>query len=253
MQRIYDVHWHDIPFCSFSKLSYFKLPDKIFYKNFYGAFFLKYSDYEDLSIEWREKKESQGRHIVNALQEIPRYSNVLSVGCGMGYLEYKMLPLFRKHKLNLWCYETSDVQFQFLKKYIDPQFLLSGSIQKSIPKNVKFDFIYLLTIDYALTNRQFVELLTILKDFLRSEKSILMVSSLTIEQYKHDNFITSIKNAYNKLVEILTHITKDSEIQFWGWNRTIDELLKLCLQSGLQLKEYGSFENINNLYIKLGL
>lgn len=60
-----------------------------------------------------------------------------------------------------------------------------------------------------------------------------MVSSMTIEEYNHDNFMTSIKNVYKKLLEILTYITKDSEIQFWGWNRTIDEHLKLCLQSGL--------------------
>lgn len=62
----------------------------------------------------------------------------------------------------------------------------------------------------------------------------------------------SIKT-YEKLSEVFKHVNKDSEIQFWGWSRTVDEILKLCLQSGLQLKEYGSFENIKNLYIKLGL
>lgn len=132
MKRIYDKHWHNIPFSSFSKLSYFKLPDVQFYERFYDFFFSKYSSYENLSLAWKKKKELQGGNIINALQKIPRYSNVLSVGCGIGYLEYKMLPLFCEHKLNLWCYETSDVQFQFLKKCIDSQFLLSGYIQKAL-------------------------------------------------------------------------------------------------------------------------
>ncbi len=248
MKRLYDTQWHNIPFSSFSKLSYFNLPDRSFYEKFYDVFFSKYADYEVLSSELRMKKELQGAHIVETIKQLPAHSNILSFGCGMGYLEYKMLPLIHARSLNLYCYETSEVQFSFLRKYLGSSYCLSGVIQKSIPKDVKFDLCYLLAVDYALTNHQLIDLLRILKKFL-NQNGMLMVSSITVEEYKINNDFY-FKKLYKIWKEKINYIFRDPDMQFWGWYRTIDELLRICLESGLRVKEYGSFEDIKNMYIK---
>lgn len=253
MYKFYDTIWQEIPFSSFSKLSYFKLADSEFYEKFYNAFFKKYTSYEELSESWRKKKELQGAHIIEFIRKEALHSNILSIGCGMGYLEYKIIQSDLGSKINLYCQETSETSFKFLKKYISQSNCFCGFIPQCIPDDLKFNLIYLLTVDYALSNRQLTDMLSSLKGYLANDESSILISSLTIEEYKNISPYCYIKNQYNKLKDLFYHMKNESEKQFWGWFRTIDELIKICIKSGLLIKEYGSFANdIHNLYIRLG-
>ena len=58
-----------------------------FYNAFYKQLFSRYSDYSEQDNQWREGKNTVAHWIA---EQLPTGSRVLSVGCGLGYIEQKL-------------------------------------------------------------------------------------------------------------------------------------------------------------------
>jgi cyclopropane fatty-acyl-phospholipid synthase-like methyltransferase len=91
MESFYQTEWHGIKFNDVTIVSSEKLAESDFYNSFYAAFFKKYFNYEELDPSWRQTKDEIADWISNQVK--PGFK-VLSVGCGLGYMETKMYKLF---------------------------------------------------------------------------------------------------------------------------------------------------------------
>lgn len=91
MKRFYRTEWQGIQFSDFATLSETELASAGFYNAFYRELFRCYGGYDELDASWRRKKKELADWIAAELQSGMR---VLSVGCGLGYMEY---CLHREH------------------------------------------------------------------------------------------------------------------------------------------------------------
>ena len=91
MERFYQKEWHGIQFSDITTVSSAKLADSDFYNAFYETLFIKYSNYEELDFSWRQNKKEIAEWISN--QVTPGFK-VLSVGCGLGFMEAEMQKQF---------------------------------------------------------------------------------------------------------------------------------------------------------------
>jgi hypothetical protein len=83
MKRMYQTEWQGIQFTDFAKLST-ALAGTEFYNAFYREIFRHYSGYEELDMSWRRNKQELSDWIA---MRCPAGSRILSVGCGLGYME----------------------------------------------------------------------------------------------------------------------------------------------------------------------
>jgi ubiquinone/menaquinone biosynthesis C-methylase UbiE len=90
MKPLYQTEWQNIPFSSFTKLSSKTLPGPKFYNAFYRAVIEKYQNYEALDADWRRNKSDLADWLAEQFHEGAR---VLSVGCGLGYMESRLWQL----------------------------------------------------------------------------------------------------------------------------------------------------------------
>ena len=78
-----------------------------FYTNFYQEFFERYHDYEQLLSSWRREKRLCAEFV---LDRIKVDSKILSVGCGLAYMEHCMLA--QVPQLDLFIHEVQPIMFK---------------------------------------------------------------------------------------------------------------------------------------------
>ena len=69
MKEVFANEWLGINFKEFSKASNTKLPDNLFYKNFYSCLERKYSSIENLPYEWLEDKRESSKELSKLIKE----------------------------------------------------------------------------------------------------------------------------------------------------------------------------------------
>ncbi len=97
MRKFWQTEWFGIKFNSFIKLSPAVQANEEFYTKFYQEFFVKYKSYEELPEKWRHGKKQLAKFIY---ENIKNKKNILSIGCGIGYIENEILKFVILPKIN---------------------------------------------------------------------------------------------------------------------------------------------------------
>lgn len=234
MRAFYQTEWHGIPFCNFCKTSANTPASPSFYSAFYRAFFDKYDGYDKLDINWRRNKDAVADWLAST---IPDNARVLSVGCGLGYVENRLWSKRGDH-IELHAQDPSPEALQWLKEVM-PASRIHESLQN---QKESFDFIYLSAVDYAMRDSELVRLLTELSGYLRQGGNLLMISASFLEESLQRAAVRSTKDAIKWLLERFCLYDRG---QFWGWMRTRNEYQNVMSESGLVFLKDGFIETPN--------
>src|SRR5205814_893742 len=107
---------------------------------FYQELFRRFSGYEDLDYGWRRDKAEIAAWLA---QRLERGSRILSVGAGLGYVEY-CLQMHEGRHLELHVEDVAPEALQWLRKELPPggvQFVNAASARH--PADTAYDLIYL--------------------------------------------------------------------------------------------------------------
>ena len=234
MQRFYQTEWQGIPFASFAKTSCADLPDPAFYAAFYEAFFQKYQSFSDISASWRRQKDEWATKVLSCLP-VSSAPHVLSVGCGLGYVESVMLE--KRADIYLHCTEIMETPLRWLRPLLPGGRCHVGYAPDCLPPGVAFDVIYCGGIDYAMPDEVWLHLLQALRTRLTAEGKILILSASLLPDLSMS--ITGCASRCRQALQVLRHFLGLEAVQFWGWMRTVDENTALCRKAGLSGIEYG--------------
>lgn len=228
MRRSYQWHWHYIPFFAFSKLSFFKIADKSFYNSFYEEFQKRYASPDQLSEMYKLFKEESLDNILQHIN-VDSKKNVLSISCGNGYVEHRLLQ--ERPNISLYCTELSKEIPSFLDENFLKNNLRIGFVPECLKKEDKFDIIYIIEVDYSMSNSQWVNLLKSLDDYL-SKDGIIIIHS-TYEHY-YFSIRKHIELFFLTIQTMVNHFLLKKPVQLWGWKRSIQEHIALCKTAGLR-------------------
>jgi SAM-dependent methyltransferase len=227
VQKFYQTEWFGIQFSDFTKMNSSIQADEEFYNMFYLEFFKKFNSYEELPVDWKKNKKELADFI---FEQIKNKSNVLSIGCGNGFIENEISKM--KWEGDLTAIEPSLNTSSWLKDNKNIT-LLNGYFPDILRDYKNFDFAYMSYIDYILNDKAYSKLL---KD---------------IKNYPIDNFLLvgasvynpSIKNTIKTIIKNILAKFGLFNQQLWGYQRTINEHLNIFNQVNFKKIEYGQLNN----------
>lgn len=230
MLRFYQSDWQAIPFSSFAKLSFFSLAGADFYSAFYQCFFEKYATYEELPEEWRRTKILWAERIFAELLGNEQ-GEVLSVGCGLGFMEHYLMR--KCPEIHLHCTEITSIPLRWLEPVLTKERLHFGYVPECLPQGLLFDLIYCGTIDYTIADAAWVKMLRALRNRLKpGGKLLVLTASLQQEAHVPRTLCTRFHHYRNQCRLFWRHSTKQEPVQFWGWMRTQAEYIASLEMAG---------------------
>ncbi|MBQ9536720.1 MAG: hypothetical protein IJU79_02915 [Desulfovibrionaceae bacterium] len=254
MRRFYQESWQGIPFTKISHLSFFHLAGSKFYSTFYEEMFARYSSWEALPLEWRENKHCTADWLINRIKQHRKALNlapnepyrVLSIGCGIGYVEKLLLDAMPD--LELHVNEPSTVGLKWLRSYLPAEHVYIG-IPPTFPSDIYYNLIYLSAVDYTISTRDLINLLENLRAQLEPAGEVVILSSSFLQE---DSIIGSFVNAIKILIRGVLHYLGVRPQQFWGWRRTRKDYWQLLKQVGFFQVEDGFLEKSPETYWIVG-
>ena len=223
MRRLYTREWQGIPFSSFAKTSTSHLADSDFYNSFYRTFFDRYKNYGELDPEWRKTKDELSEWLVNRFAS---GGKVLSVGCGLGYIEQDMFGKYGD-VIELHVQDYAGEAHRWLQGVLpEDRIHRANSHSEDIGQ---YDLIYLSAVDYALQDKELEELLARLGPALTPAGELIMISSSFVGDSTLGRAWAWCKDAAKALLERLGLYNRG---QFWGWMRTRDEYQSVIRSAG---------------------
>lgn len=230
MRKFYQSEWHNIVFSSFQSISSATLAGAEFYDAFYRSLFEKYPNYDALDTSWRRSKDE----IVDWLATtLPDGARVLSVGCGLGYMEQRLWRLHGE-RIELHVQDYASQALHWLR-----QVLPAERIHQVGRPIGQFDLIYLSAVDYAMAEDDLVALLVSLRQSLRDGGALLIISASFLEEHLGQRISQSAKDAVKLLLD---EVGLRSRGQFWGWMRSRKEYQAVSQQAGLSAVTDGFIE-----------
>ncbi len=254
MRRFYQESWQSIPFVSFADLSFFDLASTQFYAAFYEALFRRYSSWEELPANWRHSKDvaagwlaeeirSQRLNWETADSDAPPV--VLSIGCGVGYMESKLLELVPNIKLHVT--EPSSMGLKWLREKLPQDHIHIGLAPDCLPSDLSFDLIYLSTVDYGIETSALEHMLTGLRGQLSSGGRLISLSASLLEE---DGLASRMVNDAKLVMRAILHFSGIRRQQFWGWRRTREEYHHSMQRSGfIHISDGWLPDGINTFWI----
>jgi SAM-dependent methyltransferase len=238
MHPFYQSEWQNIPLASCAKLSCTRLPDAAFYAAFYEAFFRGCRSFADMPATWTAQKEFWAEKVLSCLpaSNAPR---VLSVGCGLGYVESVMLA--KRADIRLHCTEITEIPLRWLRPLLPEGRCHVGYVPDCLPPGVAFDVIYCGNIEYAMPDAVWLRLLQALRARL-AEGGELLILSTTLLPEPPGSLIGRARRCRQHL-RVLGHRLGLKAVQFWGWRRTLEENAALCREAGLSGIRHGPLGN----------
>lgn len=236
MKALYQTEWQKIPFSSFAEISSKNLAGSAFYDAFYSTFFHKYANYEALDADWRRNKDEITDWVAASL---PDGTRVLSVGCGLGYMEQR---LWREHggRIDLHVQDYASQALRWLRQVMPSEHIHDAGETRSLSNSSeRYDFIYLSAVDYAMTDDQLVALLSELSTGLREDGQLLMISASFLDNSLGQVLIRSGKEIVKWLLERFGLYQRG---QFWGWMRTRTEYQAVMRDAGFTFVTDGFIE-----------
>lgn len=226
---LWDGEWQGIYFSELDiKLNFFKGASSDFYSKFYSELFCRYNSYEDLPSVWCQEKSSTANEITKIISE---ESLVLSCGCGLGFVEKEIVS--QLSKLSIDAFDFSETANKWLRD-VD-----RVNIMQSLKKNKKYNFIYCTQLLYALSNDEIFEFSTMVKERLfRGGKFLTVDTSINPIENGIEVFseIKSIKFHLKNIVRpFYLFLMRRKILQFWGWQRDNNELIRIFERNGFRV------------------
>lgn len=228
MRSFYQKSWLGIDFESFAVLSEKKVAGKAFYESFYKKFFEKYSSFEELPDDWKKAKESIANNI---LEQAKDSKYILSIGCGIGYVESL---LSRKFSGTLAAIEPSENNVCRWLTVLENIKFFNGYFPEALPQIENPDFCFFNALDYVFSQKEFIDFLKKLR--VRKISKVVLYSA----SFYQESFWFKFK--YN-LKLILSKLKILSLGQFWGFQRTANDYRKAFLQAGFETVSDGFLAN----------
>lgn len=228
MRRFYQTDWQGILFSSFAKTSRKELAGASFYDAFYRTLFQRYSGFDALDAGWRRSKDQVADWLAESLADGAR---VLSVGCGLGYMERR---LWCEHgtRIELHVQDFASEALRWLREVM-PADRIHDAAQAGAAESgdaSRYDLIYLSAVDYALPDSALVEMLAELRTQLRAGGTIVMISASFLDETTWQTLGASLRQGAKRLLEALGLYRRG---QFWGWKRAKREYHRIMLAAGL--------------------
>lgn len=230
MRRIYQTEWQSIPFASFATVSSKELAGPEFYEAFYVELFKRYQSWDQLPSHWREKKRIWADFIATRTRS---RSRVLSVGCGLGIVERYLSA--QDPGVDLTIHEVAPSSWRWVEHEFGTDRKLTGTIPECVPKNVRFDLVYLGTVDYALDDHSLVGLLAALRAYIAQPNGECLLISASFERTPEtpSEIARARLGDLKELVkDVLGKLGLRPRGQFWGWTRTQGEYQSLMRRAG---------------------
>lgn len=245
MIKFYETDWQGIKFTSFAKVSSSKLADEKFYDSFYKELFKKYSGYNELDESWRHSKDEVADWLSGIIQD---EAKVLSVGCGLGYIEQKLWRC-NMDRISVHVQDYATESLKWLREVLPSKNIHIPESGNMDDLDQTYDVIYLSAVDYALNDVELLKLLKSLKSRLNKNGCLILISA----SFQHNKLILKIKyNVKNMIAVFLESLGKNSRGQFWGWKRTKNEYCELMRDLEFDAIEDGFLvtKNQNTYWIK---
>jgi ubiquinone/menaquinone biosynthesis C-methylase UbiE len=248
MRRFFQSEWQGIRFSDIGNISSTELAGADFYNAFYSRLFEKYKDYDDLDLNWRQGKRELVDLIVSLLKP---GAKVLSVGCGLGYMEFCIQQEYGNiFELHVSDYASSALKWLSEELPANRIHLVDGDGDL---ESQQFDLIYLSAVDYAMPTDDMISLLQDYSLFLKPGGTCLMISASYLEEDL--TWIESFKAVSKSLVKkilAMVGLYEPASGQFWGWKRNRKEYRELMRAGGFNKFVDGFVETHNqkSYYIK---
>jgi hypothetical protein len=223
--------WQDIPFNSLKvPLSPFKPPSSLFYVAFYNEIFTKYENFEKLPLKWRKIKADTTKAI-NGI--IGAKSSVLSVGCGLGFVERSLIEINPTLKVDT--FDFADTAKKWLKD------IKAINCLTKLDSTKKYELIYCSQLLYALSDKEINDLAKFVLKHLDEGGRFLTVDT-SLNPSENSQKTIGIKLKLINLIKVFLHpfyylLLRRGSVQFWGWQRNNSEIIKLLKSNGLTLEK----------------
>ncbi len=237
---MYQREWFGIEFPTFTQPSSRALADAAFYEAFYQAFFERYRLWDDLDLSWLNQKRAIAKFLMNYLGPA---TNVLSVGCGLGWIEHCLLEM-SGGTIHLEATEVAPAALKWLKAELPPQQLFLRVFPQCLPEGRRYDLIYLSALDYCLDQPSLTGLLTQVAGRLQPAGRCLVISASfdpTPSGWPRARQV--IKQAAAALLEGLRLYQRG---QFWGWTRTRKDYRQAFARAGFAAITDGFLDGADN-------
>lgn len=229
--------WLGIEFCDLGvKLDPLNLADRQFYAAFYEKLLRTYPCYRDYSIDWRLQKYKDAEFLSRF---IAKDSNLLSYGCGVGYLESCLMGFL---ETSFFVTDFSPVILHY-RPDLNSKFL-------DIRKLDQFSFstILLSQVSYALSDIDLIFLFKKLHNLLEVD-GLLIVSFY--EQASQLN--TAIRRVFSSFSSLKSSLRckkmKSNSIgpgpvateQGWGFHRSKKEMIDISTEAEFKIYHFCRF------------
>jgi hypothetical protein len=226
VKEVFANEWLGINFKEFSKASNTKLPDNLFYKNFYSCLERKYSSIENLPYEWLEDKRESSKELSKLIKRVSA-KKILSIGSGIRVIENYIAKL--DSSLKFYCEDFSSLSCSFINDHEHVVPLSSEDIS-----NFSYDLIILINVDYALSNEDYFNLL---QKIIFLNCGYILISDVFLAEKM------TIKS-------LIGHsLKKFFGWQLWGYCRFLDEHHKIFHKVGLKVFLEGEDKRKRNFFI----
>ena len=221
MRKSFQTDWHGIPFDEFSQPRAGDSAGAEFYTAFYSAFFSRFDSWEDLAPQWLATK----RQVSDLLAvSIPERGRVLSIGCGVGAVERDLLQ--SRPDVILHVQDVSEVALRWLAQLLPPERIHIGDAPMCLPAGMRFDTIYMSSVEYCFDQPTLIRLLCGLRSSLRPGGSVVLLSS-SCESAGGWSWVR------HQAVALLERFGRHTSSWFWGWVRTRGEFRDAYRRAGL--------------------
>ncbi|TWO30526.1 hypothetical protein [Campylobacter hyointestinalis] len=234
MMYMWQKDWFNIQFSDICKLDPLNLATNDFYDKFYEKFYSKYSNYQELPKQWRDEKLK----VVSFLSEIiNNKKNILSIGCGNGFIETELSKLDYSKKLGggIVSIEPSINASKWLNNELSIVHLM-GYFPQAL-KDTKyndFDFVYTSAIDYVFNDKEYIKFIKSIRDYCIKDVCFI---NLTIHA---GGFFNDLKSKLNMFLHRIGFHRRQE--QFWGYKRTMNEQINCFKKAGFLNISYGCID-----------
>jgi hypothetical protein len=141
----------------------------------------------------------------------------------------------QKRELDLTIHEIAPTSWGWVEGDFSDDRKLTGPIPQCLAESVKFDLVYLATVDYALNDESLISLLAALRSHLSEPHGECLLISASFERTP-ESLLEFGRLGLGNLKEFVKGILDDlgfrSRGQFWGWTRNREEYRSVLERAG---------------------